>query len=116
MEFADLPGRRSADPLAATPAASSVRVVELGRSDRRTAHRHPLSEEIVYVESGEGRVWIDGTLQEVGPGDLIRIPAGAAHATIPAEAGEMRLICYFPHPVLNDNIIDTDIDVMEDHQ
>lgn len=113
MHFADLPGRRSADPLGASATTSSIRVVELARVATRTAHKHPFSEEIVYVEAGHGQVWIEGVRQSIGPGDVVRIPAGAAHATIPAEASAMRLICYFPHPDLASNIVETAITVTE---
>ena len=111
FDFADLPGRRPADPLAEADAESSLRVVELERSEGRTAHRHPHSEEIVYVEAGAGDVWIDGELHPVVAGDVVRIPRGATHATIPGEGEQMRLICFFPHPTLSENIEDTDTTV-----
>ena len=41
LDFVDLPGRRSANPLISIPSEASVRVVELERTDDRTAHRHP---------------------------------------------------------------------------
>lgn len=109
LVFADLPGRRAADPLAGVPAASSIRIVELGRSPARTAHRHPHSEEVVYVESGTGSVWIEGTEHRVEAGDLVHVPAGAAHATVPDEGVLMRLVCFFPHPDLTANTTETDI-------
>ena len=107
LEFADLPGRRSADPLRDVDAASSVRVVELERTEGRAAHRHPHSEEVVYVAAGHGSVWIDGQTHDVRQGDIVHVPVGAAHATIPADGVEMRLICFFPHPDLSENIEDT---------
>lgn len=110
-QYQDLPGRRSADPLTAADSASSVRLVELERTSGRTAHRHPQSEEIVYVEAGSGEVWIDGERHRVEPGDVVRIPPGAPHATIPGDGEKMRLICFFPHPTLGENLEDTDIEV-----
>ena len=44
-------------------------------------------------------------------GDVVHIPIGAAHATIPSDGEPMRLICFFPHPHLPENIEDTDITV-----
>ena len=111
LRFTDLPGRSSADPLEALAASSSVRVVQLGRTEGRTAHRHPHSEEIVYVVAGRGEVWIDGTVEPVAQGDVIHIPAGAAHATLPAAESAMRLVCFFPHADLADNLDETDIEV-----
>ncbi len=107
---ADLPGRRSADPLAGLATASSVRIVELQPAPGRKPHRHPHSEEVVYVRSGRGAVWIDGGATPVGPGAVVVIPAGAAHATLPTEP--MELVCFFPHPDLAANLeeLDTPID------
>lgn len=109
--FTDLPGRRSSDPLAERHAESSLRVVELETSHGRRAHRHPHSEEVVYVESGRGEVWLEGALHPVAQGDVVHIPAGSAHATIPAPGQSMRLICFFPHPDLANNLEDTEISV-----
>lgn len=111
LSFAELPGRRSANPFPPGAATSSLRVVELERTPGRTAHRHPHSEEVVYVEEGSGQVWLDGELIRVSAGDVVRIPPGAAHATVPDEGVGMRLICFFPHPDLGANLEDTDITV-----
>ena len=109
LRFADLPGRRSADPLSGLGSDASVRIVELERTEGRAAHRHPHSEEVVYVAAGTGIAWIDGTEHPLSPGTTVRIPAGAPHATIPDAGSAMRLICFFPHPDLSQNIEDTDI-------
>ena len=111
LDFVDLPGRRSANPLISILSEASVRVVELERTDDRTAHRHPHSEEIVYIASGHGEAWIDGERHPVTEGDIVHIPTGAAHATVPGAGEHMRLICFFPHPHLSENIEDTDITV-----
>jgi quercetin dioxygenase-like cupin family protein len=111
LQFTDLVSRRVADPLRSLDAQSSVRIVEMERTEGRTAHRHPHSEEVFYVEAGEGDVWIDGSSTRVGPGDVVRIPPGAAHATVPAEGSSMRLVCFFPHPELSSNSEETDIQV-----
>ncbi len=111
LDFVDLPGRRSANPLISILSEASVRVVELERTADRTAHRHPHSEEIVYIAAGHGEAWIDGERHPVTAGDIVHIPTGAAHATIPSDGEHMRLICFFPHPHLPENIEDTDITV-----
>ncbi len=114
LRFVDLPGRQSADPLENQSAESSVRIVRLERTEGRTAHRHPLSEEVVVVAKGSGSVWIEGEVFPVGQGDVVRIPAGAAHATIPDEGSRVELVCFFPHPSLSENIQDTSITVNEE--
>lgn len=115
-EFVQLPGRRSADPLADVDAASSVRVVRLEHTPGRHAHRHPHTEEIVFVRSGRGAVWIDGERRSVGPGDVVHIGAGTPHATLPAPDAPMELVCFFPHPTLSINIEELDIVVHEEDE
>ena len=113
LEFEELPGRRSADPMQRLDTASSVRIVRAQREEQRLAHRHPRSEEVIYVLRGSGTVYIDGVFHDVRPRDIVHIPLGAAHATIPNEGGEMELICFFPNPNLSENIEETNIDVMK---
>lgn len=107
IEMVPRPGRRSGDPLVGHETASSVRIVDLGVGAQRKAHRHPLSEEIMVVASGRGRVWIEGEFSAVEAGDVVVVPIGAAHATICDEP--VRLHCFFPHADLPNNYIETDI-------
>lgn len=111
VELIPLAGRRSGDPLrrSAVRAASSVRIVEIEPAARRKAHVHPESEEIIVVVRGRARVWIDGEFHEVMAGDVVHIPAGAAHATVADEP--VLLHCFFPHPDLGDNYVETDVTV-----
>jgi quercetin dioxygenase-like cupin family protein len=106
-EVAQLEGRRSADPLAGLPADSSLRVVRLHRTAGRHAHVHPHSEEVVYVVAGTGHVWIEGERSPVTPGDVVHVPTGAAHATVPDPGSDMELVCFFPHPDLSANLTET---------
>lgn len=112
FRFVDLPGRRSADPLTAVESRSSVRYVELEHDPDRTAHRHPHSEEVMLVVAGQGHLWLEGERFPVAAGDVVHVPIGAAHATVPDPASAMELMCFFPHPNLADNIIETDIAVL----
>ena len=104
LAFDDLPGRRSADPLAGLDTdGMSVRVVRLEAGVRRSAHRHPHSPEVVYVAEGSGIVWLDGHRERAGTGDVVLVPTGVPHATVPDSSG-MLLVCFFPHPDLSDNL------------
>ncbi len=114
VEFTELPGRHSGDPLQNLGAASSLRVSRPERTASRLAHVHPHSEEVIYVKSGSGAVYIEGEFHRIEPGDTVLVPAGAAHATVPDAGSEMELICFFPHPNLQDNIQETDIEVMKE--
>ena len=44
-----------------------------------TPHYHPLTEEIYYILTGEGRMRIGDEVSPVGPGDAIAIPPGIEH-------------------------------------
>jgi quercetin dioxygenase-like cupin family protein len=111
LRFDALPARVSANPLRDLGAASSMRIVKLDSSQTRRTHLHPNSEEVIYVRSGHATVFVDGTPHPVGPGDVIHIPTGASHATIPDVGEEVELICFFPHPELADNYQETDLHV-----
>lgn len=114
VEFLEMPGRASGDPLAGLEAQSSLRLARPKRSASRFAHRHPHSEEVIFVRAGSGVVYVDGELYRIEPGATVHIPAGAAHATIPDQGEPMELVCFFPHPNLRDNLLETDIDVMKE--
>src|SRR3990172_3997413 len=42
-------------------------------------HRHPISEEIYYVQSGRGRMRVEGEERDVKQFDAIAIPSGTPH-------------------------------------
>lgn len=46
-------------------------------------HQHPTFE-FYYVLSGRGLMTIEGTSQEIAPGDLVKIPPNAVHSLRPA--------------------------------
>ena len=46
---------------------------------RTQPHYHPRTEEIYYVLRGQGRMKLEESEREVGPGDAIAIPPGARH-------------------------------------
>ena len=66
---------------------------------------------MIYVQTGTGRVFIEGEWHPVVPGDVVRVPPGLAHATVPDEGVDMELVCFFPHPDLAANSEDTGIEV-----
>jgi quercetin dioxygenase-like cupin family protein len=110
LQFRDFPGRSTADPFrVAGKGESTVRQVSMEHVAARGPHRHPKSEEVVYVVAGHGRVWLDGTYHQVGPGSWYRIPAGMPHATLPDPGEQMSLVCFFPHNEFGDNIEELDM-------
>lgn len=110
LEFRDFPGRTTADPFrSAGQGASTVRQVVIQHVPSRSPHRHPQSEEIVYVVSGRGRVWLDGTFHPVGAGSWYRIPRNTPHATMADPGQRMSLVCFFPHDDFASNIEELDL-------
>ena len=104
LDFAQLPGRLSADPLPAELAlGASARVVRIAPGPR-TPHVHPRSAEVVYVAGGTGTAWEDDVPTRVGVGDLVVVPPGVPHATVASGTSDLVLVCFFPHPDLAANI------------
>ncbi len=42
-------------------------------------HHHTVADEVYYVQSGRGRIRVDGEERELGPGDTIIIRPGQRH-------------------------------------
>ncbi len=112
LAYAQLPGRRAADPLAGIDVPVSVRVVRIDPVDDRTPHRHPHSLEVVQVLAGRGLAWQEGSFTRIGVGDLVLIPAGDAHATLAVPGQTLELLCFFPHPQLRDNLEELDAPIL----
>jgi len=108
LAFGQLPGRLSANPLAGVEGTGlSVRLAKLSPGPR-APHRHPHSVEAIYVVEGEGTHWQEGDTAHVGPGDVVLVPRGIAHATIPDEGNGMLLYCVFPVESLEGNVDELD--------
>src|SRR5690242_2131172 len=59
-------------------------------------HNHPMSEEILYVLSGEGRQMLDdGEPFPVKAGDTIYVPTAVFHATINTGWAPLRLLAIY---------------------
>lgn len=108
LQFVQLPGRRSADPLRDLDSPVSARLVRIDPGPGRTPHRHPHSLELVHVLAGRGTAWQDGERHPLGPGDTILISQGVHHATLASPEGPLELLCFFPHPDLAGNIEELD--------
>src|SRR5687768_5486850 len=56
-------------------------------------HYHKITEEIYYITHGNGKMRIEGELQQVNPGDAIAIPPGAKHKIWNTGSEVLRLLC-----------------------
>ena len=117
LRYQELSGRASANPFEnADMDSCSVRLVMLHGTGRRSPHRHPHSQEVIYVASGRGRLWQEGVVARLQEGDCALIARGARHATIPDPGTSMELVCFWPHPELERNIEECDDTVIVGEQ
>ncbi len=70
--------------------AYKVKRIDVATGKRLSYQRHSQRAEHWFVVAGSARVTLDGTHIDLGPGDAIDIPRGAAHRI--ANAGEAPLV------------------------
>lgn len=61
----------------------------------RPAHSHPLSEELIYIITGNGKVMIENEVGEVRAGSAILFEQGKVHMLKNTGNEEMKVICFF---------------------
>lgn len=66
--------------------------VDLRPGNRMTYHSHEYRREVWTVLSGTGTAVVDGVKTQIGPGDVVKMPAGAKHTVI-AESEMIILEC-----------------------
>jgi quercetin dioxygenase-like cupin family protein len=64
----------------------------------RPAHSHPHSEEIIYLLSGTGRVFIEGVVEPVHAGCAVLFPQGSIHMLQNSGMEPMKVACFFAPP------------------
>ena len=72
-----------------------VDVLPAKQTGPRHPHSHPGMEEVIYVENGSGKAWVNGETAKIVRGDTILIPAGARHMMINSGRGPLKLFCAF---------------------
>jgi mannose-6-phosphate isomerase-like protein (cupin superfamily) len=72
-----------------------VRVTPVKKSGPRHPHSHRGMEEVIYVQKGSGKAWVDGEVVPVKAGDAILIPAGKRHMMINTGRKPLELFCAF---------------------
>ncbi len=72
-----------------------VDVLPAKQAGPRHPHSHPGMEEVIYVENGSGKAWVNGETAKIVRGDTILIPAGARHMMINTGRGPVKLFCAF---------------------
>jgi len=74
-------------------ALQSLAEARLPIGSATTPHFHPQTEEIYYILSGTALMQIGRQQREVGPGDAIAIPPGAAHQITNTGDEVLKLLC-----------------------
>jgi mannose-6-phosphate isomerase-like protein (cupin superfamily) len=72
-----------------------VEVMPLKKAGPRHPHSHRGMEEVIYVEKGIGKAWVEGKIQKIGPGDTVLVPSGSRHMMINTGRAPLVLICAF---------------------
>jgi len=80
--------------LGANQCSSCVIRVEPG-STVKPAHSHPNGEELIYIITGSGRVWIEGEISPVSAGSIVLFPQGHVHMLQNNGTEEMKVVCFF---------------------
>ena len=99
IEALDLPGRMlrwvvTKETVGAHQCSMCVIEVQPG-STVKPAHSHPNGEEVIYLLSGSGRVWIDGEIGKVEQGCAVLFPQGKIHMLQNTSDEVMKVACFF---------------------
>ena len=73
----------------------AVIVEEIGVGDAIPLHRHQIDEVLLY-EAGDAEVRVDEETYLVGAGDIVIVPAGAAHGTRNVGSDKVSVRAVFP--------------------
>lgn len=105
VAYVALPGRDHKMVVGPRPEMLGVRSMCGGTADfppesHAPAHKHEQSEEILYILSGEGEFYLDGTPEAVRPGSWVYIPTGVEHSIRNTSKDVMRVVYVFSPPVV----------------
>jgi oxalate decarboxylase/phosphoglucose isomerase-like protein (cupin superfamily) len=84
----------------------SAGVVLLEPGKGHELHTHPDSDEILYVVSGRGDQTVADETREVGPGEMIYVPAGVEHGTINTGWETLTILAVYAPPGPEDVLAD----------
>jgi mannose-6-phosphate isomerase-like protein (cupin superfamily) len=107
--FADIPPRAAPNRLirelfsgkSLGAQAITFRVIDMlpaAQQEPRRPHSHPDFEEVIFILSGRGQLWVEGEWHALRPGDAVLVPAGVVHATFNTTDEPLRLASFFPVP------------------
>jgi len=72
-----------------------VEVLPVRQAGPRHPHSHPGMEEVIYVQQGSGKAWVEGAVVKIRAGDTLLIPSRQRHMMINTGQKPLKLICAF---------------------
>ena len=107
IQALDLPGRHlrwivNNETAGASHCSMCVIEVQPGQTVK-PAHSHPNGEEIIYLLSGTGRVWIEGAVEPVRAGCAVLFEQGKIHMLQNNGSELMKVACFFAPATSLDN-------------
>lgn len=72
-----------------------VQVMPVRKAGPRHPHSHRDMEEVIFVQKGSGKAWVDGDVVSIKAGDAILIPAGKRHMMVNTGRRPLELFCAF---------------------
>ena len=102
VEALELPGRQlrwviTNENSGAKHCSMCVIEVQPGQTVR-PAHSHPNGEEVIYLLSGSGKVYIEGVVEPVKAGCAVLFPKGSVHMLRNSGTTTMKVACFFAPP------------------
>ena len=102
VEALELPGRQlrwviTNENSGAKHCSMCVIEVQPGQTVR-PAHSHPNGEEVIYLLSGSGKVYIEGVVEPVKAGCAVLFPKGSVHMLRNSGTTPMKVACFFAPP------------------
>lgn len=99
IPFQELPGRSlkwlyTSDLVESKGFSMNVVNIRAGNTVK-PAHSHPKHDEVVYLLSGSGKVYIDGVVSDVRQGSAILFTAGCIHMLRNSSNEDMKVACFF---------------------
>ena len=114
IEAKDLPGRSLKwlfTPAMNVAKGFSMNVVNIKPGNTvKPAHSHPNHEEVVFLLSGSGKVYIDGEVFDVRKGSAVLFSAGSIHMLRNSSKEDMKVACFFaPAATFADYVLHEDV-------
>ncbi len=72
-----------------------VEVMPVKKAGPRHPHSHRGMEEVIYVQKGTGKAWVNGEVAKIRAGDTLLVPSGIRHMMINTGRAPLILLCAF---------------------